>query len=129
VSDKGKIRSFKDLIVWQKADKLFYDLIEDIKSFPRTKVAYVIINQILNSVSSISSNIAEATGCRSAKDFEHFLVISRRSIVESENWYIKINNLDYISEDRFNSRYKQCEEIRVMLNALIGSSRRKRKLE
>lgn len=129
MSDTDKVRSFKDLIVWPKADKLFYDLLEDIKSFPHSRVGYLITDQVLRCVSSISANIAEATGCHSAKDFEHFLVIARRSTEESENWYIKIKNLRYISESGFNFRYKQCEEIRVMLNALIGSSRRKRTLE
>ena len=124
-----KIKSFEDLVVWQKADKLFYNLVEDIKSFPKTQISYLIIQQIIDAVSSISANIAEATGASSKREFEHFLIIARRSTVESKNWYIKIKNLGYISEEKFKQRYSQCEEIRVMLNALIGSSRRKRKLE
>ncbi len=126
MSESASIKSFRDLIVWQKSDRLFYDLLNDLKGFPRDRVANIITDQILRSTSSISANIAEATGCYSGKDFEHFLIIARRSVVETENWYIKINNLKYINPDLFNGRYKQCEEIRVMLNALIGSSRRKR---
>ncbi|MGE4357250.1 MAG: four helix bundle protein [Candidatus Omnitrophota bacterium] len=124
----GEIKGFEDLIVWQKADRLFYDLIDDVKNFPKTQITHLIIEQIVDAVSSISANIAEATGTNSGKEFEHFLIIARRSTVESKNWYIKIRTLKYISEERFKQRYSQCEEIRVMLNALIGSSRRRRKL-
>ncbi len=122
-----KIKSFQDLIVWQKADALFYDLVGDVSRFPKNRVAFIITDQIIRSVSSVSANIAEATGTRSGKDFEYFLNIARRSTVESENWFIKMKNLKYISEEIFHQRYEVCDEIRKMLNALIGSSRRRRK--
>lgn len=65
-------------------------MVEDVKDFPRNRIAFIITDQIVRSVSSISSNIAEATGTPTGKDFEHFLIIARRETGESENWYIKV---------------------------------------
>ena len=36
-----KVKTFKDLIVWQKSHQLFLDIVEDIESFPNKRVAYI----------------------------------------------------------------------------------------
>ena len=34
----GEVKSFKDLIVWQKSHQLFLEIAKDIESFPKNRV-------------------------------------------------------------------------------------------
>jgi four helix bundle protein len=54
-----KVRSFRDLIVWQKAHKLILEIIKDVELFPNTQAAKIVIDQLLRSCGSISANIAD----------------------------------------------------------------------
>jgi four helix bundle protein len=92
------IRSFKDLMVWQKAHQLFLQLAQDVESFPRTRAAVIITHQLLRAVGSISANIAEGFGRRSGAEYVHYLIVARGSTTENENWLIKCKELHYLSE-------------------------------
>lgn len=116
---------FTDLIVWQKSHKLFLDAVGDVEAFHRKRAADVIANQLLRSSSSISANIAEGNGRHKGKEYEHYLIVARGSLTETENWLIKCRDLGYISEDIFKSREIQINEILRMLNSLIGKIRQR----
>jgi four helix bundle protein len=78
-----KIRSFEDLIVWQKAHQFFLDVVRDVESFyPRT-AGRVIADQVLRSAASISANIAEGFGRRTGKEYTHYLIVARGSTTET----------------------------------------------
>ena len=117
---KNKISSFKDFIVWQKSIELFKFLVEDLEKFPRERAAYVVTDQVLRSVSSISANIAEGFGRKGRKEFAQFLGISKGSANESEDWYEKIRILKYLPEDVVDKRVELIAEIKKMLNVLIS---------
>ncbi|MBC2695027.1 MAG: four helix bundle protein [Desulfobacteraceae bacterium] len=101
------------------------DIANDMELFPKKRVAWIISDQILRSSSSISANISEGFGLRSSSDYIHFLVISRGSTTETQNWLIKCRDLGYMTEEIFDERSGICSEIVKMLNALIGSLQRK----
>ena len=114
------MKDFRDLVVWQKAMRLFEDVVKDAEKFPNTEVARIISNQVLRSVSSVSANIAEGYGRRKGKEYEHYLYISRGSANESIDWYEKLKRLNYISEEAFAQREAICVEIRAMLTSMIN---------
>ncbi len=114
---------FTDLIVWQKSHQLFLDIVKDIEDFPKKKAADIIANQILRSSSSISTNIAEGNGRHKGREYEHYLIIARGSLTETENWFIKCNDLGYLEKDIFEKRVGVIDEILRMLNSLIGKVR------
>ena len=116
-------RKFTDLIVWQKSHRLFLDIVEDVERFPRKKAADIITGQVLRSSGSISANIAEGNGRHKGKEYEHYLIVARGSLTETENWLIKCKDLGYIGKDVFESWVKITEEILKMLNSLIGKVR------
>ena len=120
-----KVEAFTDLIVWQKSHQLFLDIVEDIETFPSKRVAWVIADQIIRSSSSISANISEGFGRKTRADYEHFLIISRGSTTETQNWLIKCKDLRYIVSNRFENLNNICVEVIKMLNGLIGSLRKK----
>ena len=64
MSERGEIKTFRDLIVWQKAHEMDLRVIELVSAFPRGQPFWVIGDQLLHSSTSISANIAEAHGLR-----------------------------------------------------------------
>jgi len=115
-----RITDFRDLIVWQKAHRLFLDVVRDVEAFPGTQTSRIVAAQILRSCSSISANIAEGFGRRKGKEYIHYLIIARGSTTETLNWLIKYSDLGWISKDAFTNRECIVVEIMKMLNKMIG---------
>lgn len=114
------IRSFKDLIVWQKAHKLFIDVIKIVELFPKTQATKVVIDQLLRSCGSISANIAEGFGRRQGKEYIHYLIVARGSTTETLNWLIKSRDVGWINKEEYTLLESTIEEIMKMLNKMIG---------
>jgi len=79
MGEQGKdflVKTFKDLIVWQKAHQLFLDIVADVEKFPRRRVSWIITDQILRSSGSISANISEGFGRKTRADYERFLIMA-----------------------------------------------------
>ena len=71
-------RSYKDLIVWQKADALSLQIHELTKSFPVDE-RFRLVDQMRAAASSIPMNIAEGFGRWSPKDRARFYEIAKGS--------------------------------------------------
>ena len=72
----GEIKSYKDLLIWQKGIKIVYLVYQLVKSFPKEEL-YALTSQLKRASVSIPSNIAEGYGRNTEKSFSHFLDISR----------------------------------------------------
>ncbi len=94
-------KSFKDLIIWQKAQKVFEMVCEDIKAWPRNTISLSIAHQLIDSAGSISSNVAEGYGRGGPREFEQFLRFSRGSCAETDNWLFKAEQQKFITSSRF----------------------------
>jgi len=112
------IKTYKDLIVWQKGIELVLAIYELTEKFPKTEV-YGLTSQIRRSAVSIPSNIAEGKLRGFEKESRHFFLISFGSGGELET-QIEISKrlkdtkmLDYSKIDSLLS------EVMKMLNALI----------
>lgn len=114
---------FKDLVVWQKAHGLFLDVAKDVEDFPKNKAADIVARQILRSSSSVGANIAEGNARHKGKEYEHYLIVARGSLSETENWLIASKDLGYFSAAVYEQRVAALEEIMRMLNSLIGKIR------
>lgn len=66
------MKTFRDLIVWQKAMAFATEIYKAISCFPVFE-QYGLTNQLRRAVVSVSSNIAEGSKRGSKKDFVHFL--------------------------------------------------------
>jgi len=91
------IKSFHDLIVWQKAMDLVEANYKVTKSFPKEEL-YGLTNQIRRALDSIPSNIAEGQGRDSTKEFIHHLSIAYGSLYEVETQLLIAQRLNYISQ-------------------------------
>lgn len=93
-----KTKSFKDLIVWQKAYKLVLKIYEVTKNFPKTEV-YGLSQQMRRAAVSIPSNIAEGYGRRNKTEYRQFLSIAYGSLLELETQNLLSVDLGYMKEN------------------------------
>lgn len=92
MSERGEIKTFRDLIVWQKAHEMDLRVIELVSSFPRAQPFWVIGDQLLRSCTSVSANIAEGHSSYRGKEYGKFLSYALRSAYETENWLLKLTD-------------------------------------
>lgn len=112
-----KIRTHKDLLVWQKAVDFVIEIYNLTKSFPRDEL-YTLVSQIRRAAVSIPSNIAEGAARQSRKEFQHFLYIALGSVSELETQLIICRRLGYL-DCHEETIFLKLEEIRRMLLGLL----------
>jgi four helix bundle protein len=77
-------RSYRQLLVWQKAKALSVHTYTATANFPRNET-YGLTSQIRRAAVSVPSNIAEGQGRLTTGEFRHFLGQARGSLLESGN--------------------------------------------
>jgi len=75
------VKSFRDLVVWQKSIQLAVGVYRLTKDFPRDE-QYGITSQMRRSAVSVSSNIAEGHGRLNRREYRQFLGVARGSNFE-----------------------------------------------
>ena len=115
-----KIKTYKDLLIWQKGIEIVKETYSVLAGFPKDEV-FGLQSQMKRSAISIPSNIAEGWGRNYTQNYIQFLKISRGSLLELETQFIIAKELNFISIEN----YKKIEELIIeeskMLNAFIKS--------
>jgi len=114
----GTIKTYKDLIVWQKSIPLVVLIYTITRGFPQEEL-YGLISQMRKSAISIPSNIAEGYGRRSSGDYQRFLNVSMGSLFELETQVLIASELGFVGEAAYADASAQIDEIERMLSALI----------
>ena len=96
---EDKIRTFKDLKVWQKGIELVKEIYKITKDFPKDEL-YGLTSQMRRSAVSIPSNIAEGFRRRYNKEHKQFLSIALGSCAELETQKIIAKELGYIRSEQ-----------------------------
>ncbi len=110
-------RSYKDLIVWQKAVELVTDVYRLTKNFPVDE-KFALTSQVQRAAVSIPANIAEGNGRGTRKDYGHFLHIAHGSAAELETLLLIARKLAYCDENQCSTIDARLGEIGRMLRAL-----------
>jgi four helix bundle protein len=90
-----KIKTFKDLRVWQKGIELVKEVYRITRSFPNEE-RYGLTSQMRRAAVSIPSNAAEGFRRRYSKEHKQFLSIALGSCAELETQTIISKELGYI---------------------------------
>nr|MBI5455735.1 four helix bundle protein [Candidatus Levybacteria bacterium] len=117
------MKSYKELIVWQKSIKLVKEIFILTAMFPKSEI-YGIISQMRRAVVSIPSNIAEGFGRRSLAESSQFHSIAYGSALELETQLIIAKELKLVREGYFETSENLLLEVCKMLNAMTGKLRR-----
>jgi len=113
------MKTFRDLLIWQKAMKLVTSCYSISCSFPKEE-QFGLTSQIRRCSVSIPSNISEGYGRGTNKDYHRFLKISLGSLFEFQTQIEIAYNLQYIKEENFNQLYEDSRELERMLTAFIN---------
>ena len=79
------------------------------------KKEYILSKQLLRSGTSIGANLAEAKYAISKSDFLAKQYIALKETAETLYWLELLYQSDYIGKDRYDSYYRDAEEIRKLL--------------
>ena len=116
------VKSYRDLIVWQKAMELVTEVYQATVEFPKEEI-YGLTSQLRRAVVSIASNIAEGQGRKSRGEFSQFLGTSRGSLFEVETQIQIAVNLKYLSQTEADRLIDMTTEVARLLNGLLTSIR------
>ena len=116
----GRVRNYRDLVVWQKGIELTIDIYKLTSNFPESE-KYGLTNQLRRAAVSIPSNIAEGHARKSDKEFGRFLRIALGSCAEIDTQIIISKELEYLPEDIGTGLSARVVEIQKMIYGLIKS--------
>jgi four helix bundle protein len=118
------IRSYRDLVAWQKGMELVREIYKISRDFPKDEI-FGLISQMRRAAVSIPSNIAEGHQKLSRKEYQHFLGNARASLAEIETQILIAQELGYLGEIEMNRILELSAELGRVLNGLINSIRKK----
>lgn len=117
----SSIKSYKDLIVWQKGYELTKQVYKISAKLPQSET-FALKSQIQRSAVSIVSNIAEGSSRKTKKDYCHFLHISYGSVSELETQLFLCRDLYKIDISESISLLTEVSKmLRVIINKLEPS--------
>lgn len=118
VARHPKARSYRDLIVWQKAIALVGECFAVAHLLPFDE-RFELGKQLRRSSISIPANIAEGAGRRHRGDYARFLAIARGSQAEVMTYLDIIEVLGYAPAERTQPARDLAIEVGKMLSAML----------
>lgn len=112
------MRTYRDLLVWQKSMDLVTFAYKITRDFPKEEL-YGLTSQLRRCAVSIPSNIAEGYARQSTPDYLRFLKISNGSLFEFQTQIEIAFNLEYIDRQQYEKLFSASREVERMLSSLI----------
>lgn len=114
----GQSKSYKDLLVWQRAMELVEAVYKESRKLPKEET-YGLTIQIRRAAISIAANIAEGQGRNTRGEFKQFLGIANGSLAELETLIILANRLSYWGSQQMNMLLAFCSDVGKMIAGLL----------
>jgi four helix bundle protein len=118
--EAGKIRSYRDLQVWQLGMDLAEACYIHTKRFPKDEL-FGMTSQIRRAASSVPANIAEGYGRDSKGEYVQFLRVAQGSLKELETHVTLSRRVGLMSESETKNVLEDCDHLGRMLHRLIRS--------
>jgi four helix bundle protein len=112
------MRSYEDLLVWQKAMSLAKEVYLLQKRLPKEET-YGLGDQIRRAVVSVPSNIAEGFGRGSDSEFKRFLAIARGSLFEVKTQLQLAESISMLNVT--SETWSLLDEVGKLINGLVKS--------
>lgn len=101
-------KTFKDLIVWQKAHEFVLEVYDYTKNFPKSEL-YGLTSQFRRSAVSIAANIAEGFKKRGKRDKARFL--SQGPLEECRYYIILSKDLGYGNQSELDDKLQDVSKL------------------
>ncbi|MBI4722193.1 MAG: four helix bundle protein [Candidatus Stahlbacteria bacterium] len=115
----NRVKSFRDLRIWQEGIELVKEVYKITVHFPRTEL-YGLTSQIRKAVVSIPSNIAEGHIRGHTAEFRQFLYIALGSLAELETQVVIAFELAFIDEKGSTSLITRMNTLGRQIRSLIS---------
>ncbi len=119
--------SYRNLVLWQKAQDLAAEVVNLCGRLPRDGVAAVLARQIVRSTSSIGANVAEGHGRFTLAAHRNHLSIAKGSACETDSWLDLLRRVGYLEPESEARLHQACQELIRMLTAKIVDLERREK--
>ena len=113
-----EIKSFKDLLVWQKAMDLAEETYRIVKFLPKDET-FALSNQMRRSAIYIPSNIEEGQSRHGIKEYINFLYIAKGSNAELFTQLNICKRIGYLTDKQLYASLQLSNEVGKMLAAMI----------
>ena len=117
IDGETKIKSYKDLLVWQNGIQLVKEVYLLTQQFPAEE-KFGLVSQMRRASVSVPSNIAEGQARRSTAEFSQFLSIAQGSLAELETQLIVSIELGFCSHDGTSELFDAIHRLQKMLHSL-----------
>jgi four helix bundle protein len=114
------VRSYRDLIAWQKSIDLVAEIYRCTQSFPKAET-YGLISQLRRAAVSVPSNIAEGHARLTTGEFRQFLGHALGSLTEIETQVLIAERLGYLDATESKRLFVRTNEIGKIVRGLIQS--------
>lgn len=112
------LKSYKDLIVWQKSFHLALEVFKVTKKFPKSEL-YGLTSQMRRAAFAIPSNIAEGYSRKHRAEYVQFIRIAYASGAELETQVLIAKETNLLTVKDFQKVDTLLTEVMKMLNVLI----------
>jgi four helix bundle protein len=120
--DSKPVKSYRDLLVWQRSIQLSVAVYRLTSEFPREEL-YGLISQLRRAAVSVASNIAEGYGRGSRGEYTNFLGIARGSALEVQTQLVIAEKLGFAAGEKLSNTALLAEETGKMLWAMMANMR------
>jgi len=120
------IKSYKDLIGYQKGYSLSLEIYKVTKDYPQDE-RFGLISQMRRSAVSIPCNIAEGYSRKNIKEYIQFLYVAYGSCSELETLISLSQDLGLLNTEKYEKLDTLQQEVSKLLNGLIKSLSQKKK--
>ena len=111
------VKTYKELLVWQKSMELVKIIYELVRELPKEEL-FALSAQMRRSAISLPSNIAEGAERDSTKEFIHFINIAQGSRAELETQTLLCESIGYLKREETDKTIELLSEIGRMLSDL-----------
>jgi len=95
------------------------DAIKLVEEFPNKRIAWIITDQLLRSITSVGANLIEAKSASSKKDFIKYYEIALKSANESKYWLCLARDAKMTSKEKIRMLLLEAEEISKIIAASL----------
>lgn len=115
----------KDNVIADKSYAFAVRVVKLSQYLASEKKEFVLGKQLLRSGTSIETNVEEAIGGQSEKDFYSKLCIAYKEARESHYWIRLLTDTDYLTESQSSSILNDAEELQKIIGSILKSIRSK----
>lgn len=122
------VRSYRDLVVWQKGMELAAACYVKTRSFPRDEL-FGMTAQIRRAAASVPANIAEGYGRELTGSYIHSLRVAQGSLKELETHVLLAQTVELMEKTDAEEVLVMSEEVGKLLRSLIRALQNKKAMQ